>query len=67
MIHHRHFFQGTCGGPCGPLPPNPAVSCRVDPVDPVDPADPADPVGVDPNLKSVDHTVDRIPFKTLSF
>jgi len=23
--------QGTCGGPCGPLPPNPGKSCRVEP------------------------------------
>ena len=21
------FFQGSCGGPCGALPPNPSKSC----------------------------------------
>ena len=23
--------QGSCGGPCGPLPPNPGKSCMVEP------------------------------------
>ena len=35
--HQKYYYsQGTCGGPCGPLPPNPAVSCRVDPPPDVD-------------------------------
>ena len=24
------FPQGSCGGPCGPLPPNPSKSCIVE-------------------------------------
>ena len=41
------LFQGSCGGPCGPLPLNPSVSCRVDPP-PISISDPPPTFKVDP-------------------
>ena len=35
--------QGSCGGPCGPLPPNPGKTCMVEP----------QPYGTEP--KFIDH------------